>query len=125
MVKGLFQRLVQVFILGRSGTDIAKQLGGQHEKALLLHQSLPCLLCLCVREPGVVKTVVPGGNLPGVDVLRQVFGDIPIEHRTKHIALEVPAVHAAPKFIGDGPDRPMEFLTFLFFSDVSHKAVSS
>ena len=125
MAKDCFQRFVQVLILGRSGSDVAEQLRWQHEKAFFLYQPLPCLLCLCVREPGVVKTVVPGGNLPGVDVLRQIFGDVPIEHRTKHIALEVPAIHAAPQFVGNGPDRPVEFFTLLLFSDISHKTASS
>ena len=125
MAKDLFQRFVQVFVLIRSGLDVTEQLGGQHEKALFLHQPFPRFLGLCIGKFSIVKGIVSGGDFPGIDVLRQIFRDVTIEHRSKHIALEVPAIHAAPQFVGNGPDRPVEFFTLLLFSDISHKTASS
>ena len=125
VAKDRLQRLVQVFILGRSGPNVAEQLRGQHEKALFRDQPLPGLFRLRVREPSVVKAVVPGGDLPGVDVLCQILRDVAVEHGAEHIALEVPAVHAAPQLIGDGPDCPVELLALLLFPDVCHKLVPS
>ena len=121
MMENSFQCFVQILVLGRSGPNVAEQFGGQHEKALDGHHIRPCLLCHIVRELGIVEVGVACGDLIGVYVLRKVFRDIAVEHRAKHIALEIPAIYAAPQFVCNGPDRPVEFLAFLLFLYVSHR----
>ena len=56
----------------------------------------------------------------GVDVIGKIFGDIAVEQHSKDILLKVPAVHAAPKVIGNVPYRAVKLLALMLFLVVSH-----
>ena len=114
------QRLVQVIVVLGVGQHIAEKLAGQDEKALFLDQVLKEFLGLAVRKGGVVEQQVAGIPLALVHIVAQVFRNVPVEHGTQHIVLEVPSIHRTAQFIGNRPYRAVQFLPFLLRLAVSH-----
>ena len=118
-----FQRFVQFFVLRRPRPHIAKQLAGQDEKALLLHQPLARFLCLGIGQFGVVKAGVAGLDLACIDVVAQALGYVAVKHRAQHIVFEIPAIHRTAQLVRDCPDRPVQLLALLFFLHIRHSRV--
>ena len=50
----------------------------------------------------------------------KVFRNIPLEQHPQNVLLEIPAVHATAKIVGDVPYHTMELCPLLFFPVVSH-----
>ena len=121
MAKDGLQRFVEVFILSRSGLDIAEQFAGQDEKALCFDEIVPGLLRVAVRKPGVVKIRVARLALAVVDVVCKVFGNIALKQHAEHILLKIPAVHAPAQIVCNAPDRAVQLIPLLLFSIVCHK----
>ena len=114
------QGLVEVLVLGCSGTDIGKQLAGEDEEALGGDQVLPGLLGILIGEEGIVKPLVACFLFSLVDVIGKVFGDVSVKQHTQDVLLKVPAVYAAPQVVGNGPNGAVEFLAFLFLFMIRH-----
>ena len=93
MGKDALQRFVQVFVLIRTGADIAEQFAGQDEKAFFLHQPLTGGLGVFIRHPGIIKVLIPGGVFSLVNISGEVFRNIAVEHRPQHIGLKIPFRH--------------------------------
>lgn len=95
---------IEVRIVLRITDDIAEELAGVDEEALILrrhgdHRRRYALLGV----GGVV--VLPRGT---VHKLSEVFADEAVEEDPQHVLLEVPAVHGAAHLISDPPDGRLE-----------------
>ena len=63
-----------------------------------------------------VQVALSALNLGSViEIVRQVFRNIPVKEHAQHIQLEISAIHAPTQVIGNIPDNTMEFSSFLFF----------
>ena len=54
----------------------------------------------------------------------KVFRNIPLEQHPQNVLLEIPAVHAAAKIVGDVPYHTTELCPLPFFPVVTHVALS-
>ncbi len=79
-------------------------------------------LSILVAELGVVEVFLTGLLLKLIDVGREILGDEPVEEHAEHVALEVPAVDAAPQVVGDPPDGLVQLCSLGFFGPQTHGA---
>jgi len=103
-LKHLHQRLIEARILRRPGPHILKELAGQNEEALLIHQLLAQLLGLLIRHLGIGKA----GRHVAMDVLHQVLRDVAVEQHPQDVLLEIPAIHAATQVVSNLPYRAVQ-----------------
>ena len=94
MTEDGLHRHIEVVVLRRTGTDIDEQFRRQDKEAFGLHQVLPRLLCLLVRQLGIVKIRVARCDFVRVDVVCQVLGNIAVEHDAQNVGFEVLRVPA-------------------------------
>jgi len=76
-------------------------------------------LRLRVAQSRVVEALLSSLPLLLVQVGGKILRDEPIEEHPEHIALEVPAIHAAAEIVGDAPDGLVD-LCALGFPGVVH-----
>ena len=111
---------VEVGILAGASAHVGEQLRGQDVEALFLHRLGAAEFGVLVAEGGVVEIGVAGASLLLVEVAGEVLGDETVEQHAEHVALEVPAVHAAAQVVGDAPDGLVQLSAFGFFAVVRH-----
>src|SRR5699024_7776251 len=97
---------------GGTTPDVLEQVGGRHEKALLLHDGLADRLGLLITDLRVVEVNVTGLPLSLVDEVGEVLGDKPVEKHAEDVGLEIPPVDVAAEFVG-GPPQSLLQLCFL------------
>ena len=124
MLECLFQRFVQIVVLHGIPADVGKKFTRQNEKALGGdHFPTSCFRFL-IGHICIVETAEPRIRHPLVEIGRQIFGNIPVEQHPQNILLEVPAINASTKVIGDVPYGAVKFRAFLLFSVVGHLQIS-
>ena len=114
-------RHVEVVVLRRTGTDIDEQFRRQDKEAFGLHQVIPCLLGLLVRQLGIVKIRVACRDFVRVDVVRQVLGNIAVEHNAQNVGFEIPAIHTPAQVVRNRPYCAVKFFAFLLFFVIRHR----
>ena len=110
-----FQGLVETFVLVGPSVDIAKEFRRQNEEPFFFDEAFATFLGFAVGQFGVVKVRVAGFPFSGIDIIRQIFGDISIKHGAEDVIFKIPAIHGPAKFIGDSPNGTVQFLSFLLF----------
>ena len=121
MTEDGLHRHVKVIILRRTGAYIDEQFRRQNKETFGLHQVIPRLLGLRVRQFGIIKIRVACRDFVRVDVVGQVLGNIAVEHDAQNVGFEIPAVHAPAQVIGNGPYSAVKFFAFLLFFVVRHR----
>ena len=104
---------VELTVARRVLGDVAEELRGKHEIALVLRDAGACRLGVLVAHRGVAEIGIPRLMLALVDELAKVLGDEPVEQEAEDVCLEVPAVHRATHVLGDSPNRLVEFGLFV------------
>lgn len=122
MGKDTLQSLVEIFVLVRTGEDIAEQLRGQNKETLFLHQTLAGGLCFCIRHLSVIKVGVSRRVFACVYVSGKILRNIAVEHSTKDIGLKIPLGHmTSVNEIGrDFIYGAEQFFPLLVFFQISH-----
>ena len=120
MLKGFFQRFVQVFIKGGTAANIGKEFTWQNEKSLDGKYLFTGDFSFLIAHLRIVNVINTSFRHAFVQVGGKVFRDIPVEQHPQNVLLEIPAVHATAKIVGDVPYHAMELCPLLFFPIVSH-----
>ena len=120
MTEDGLHRHVEVIVLRCTGTDIDEQFRRQDKEAFGLHQVIPRLLGLLVRQLGIVKIRVACRDFVRVDVVRQVLGNIAVEHNAQNVGFEIPAIHAPAQVVRNRPYCAVKFFAFLLFFVIRH-----
>ena len=102
------------------GADVGEKFRGADEEALVADHFGSDGFSGLVRETGEIKVQISNLPLHLVDVDGEVLRDIAVKQHAKHVRLEVPAVHAAAKIIGDAPDGLVELGALGFFGGEWH-----
>ena len=125
--------ILRLLLLIGISADILEQLAWRDEIAFLLHQCRPLLIGFYIRNPCIIKLIIPqfrhrasavlSVSLPlsPIDISGQILGDITIKQDSQHILLKIPAVHAPAHVIGNLPDCPMQLCSFYFFLIIQRK----
>lgn len=120
VLKGSFQRFVQVFIKGGAAANIGKEFAWQNEETLDGKYLFTGDLSFLIAHLRIVNVIDTGFRHAFVQVGGKVFRDIPVEQHPQNVLLKIPAVHAAAKIVGDVPYHTMELCPLLFFPVVTH-----
>ena len=121
MTEDGLHRHVEVVVLRRTGTNIDEQFRRQDKEAFGLHQVLPRLLGLLVRQLGIVKIRVACRDFVRVNVVCQVLGNIAVEHDAQNVGFEIPAIHAPAQVVRNRPYCAVKFFAFLLFFIIRHR----
>ena len=120
VVEHTLQGLIQIFIIVSSAIDIAEQFRWRNEKAFFFNQSLASFFCIVIGHLCIIKINITGILFSGIDIIRQIFGDISIKHCTEDIVFKIPTVHGTTQFICNSPYCTMQLVTLLFFLCINH-----
>ena len=120
MAEDCLHRHVEVIVPRRTGANIDEQFIRQDKETSGLHQVIPRLLGLLVRQLGIVKIRVACRDFVRVDVVRQVLGNIAVQHDAQHIGFEIPAIHAPAQVVSNRPYCAVKFFAFLLFFVIRH-----
>lgn len=107
-----------IFVAGSPFPYILKTLRRKYEIAFLRHDAVLALDGDAVLLGGIVVVGIAIILLALVDVGPEIFRNEPVKEESKHIALEVPTVHASAELVCNCPDGTMKLLPLLFF--ISH-----
>ena len=121
MAEYRLHRHIEVIVLRRTGADIDEQFRRQDKEAFGLHQVIPCLLGLLVRQLGIVKIRVACRDFVRVNVVCQILGNIAVEHDAQNVGFEIPAIHTPAQVISNRPYCAVKFFAFLLFFVIRHR----
>ena len=120
VLKRLFQRFVQVLIKVGAAANIDKEFTWQNEKTFDGKYLFTGDFSFLIAHLRIVNVINTGFRHAFVEVGGKVFRNIPVEQHPQNVLLEIPAVHATAKIVGDVPYHTMELCPLLFFPVVSH-----
>lgn len=72
-------------------------------------------------DGGIVKICVSCCDFVRVDVVRQVLGNIAVEHNAQNVGFEIPAIHAPAQVVRNRPYCAVKFFAFLLFFIIRHR----
>ena len=119
IVEYLRERHVQVLVMLTSLAYIDKQLRGQDEEPLFLHNLVFGGSRLFVVHVGIVEAFHASFLLQAVYIVGKIFGNKAVEERSQHVCLEFPSTHGAAQFVGNVPDGAVQFRSLLFVRHIS------